>query len=310
VGEAWSVFMASGPEFSNADKPKPMFVVGMPGDVGVNQLADFLITTKGPQPGAKLIVWNSRDPVSGPGSNAMWDVHFRIGGANGTDINPSNCPSGNGSTAPASQCSGAYMMMHLAPTSSCYLENVCGWTADHDIDAKGQINVYNGRGLLVESQGPVWMYGTGMEHNLYYQYNFRNAKNIMMGMLQAETPYFQPSTDTPWAPTDPTDPPFCTGDPRCQMALALYMVGSSSIFNYGSGFYSFFNTWSQDCQKTPGGPNCQLDMVNIQDSTKIYMYALSTYGSVNMLTQKERYSNASENPNTFCSTMAVNLNWF
>lgn len=37
------------------------------------------------------------------------------------------------------------------------------WLADHDLDGDGksQITVYSGRGVLSESQGPVWMIGTG-----------------------------------------------------------------------------------------------------------------------------------------------------
>lgn len=37
------------------------------------------------------------------------------------------------------------------------------WLADHDLDAGGspQISLFSGRGLLSESQGPVWLIGTG-----------------------------------------------------------------------------------------------------------------------------------------------------
>lgn len=59
------------------------------------------------------------------------------------------------------------------------------------MDYDDQINVYNARGLLVESQGPVWMYGTAFEHSLLYQYNLVNAKNVLMSQIQTETPYFQ-----------------------------------------------------------------------------------------------------------------------
>lgn len=55
-------------------------------------VVDFMISTRGPQPGAKLIEWNMHDPAGAPGSCGMWDVHYRIGGAIGTNMNPSNCP--------------------------------------------------------------------------------------------------------------------------------------------------------------------------------------------------------------------------
>ena len=37
------------------------------------------------------------------------------------------------------------------------------WLADHDLDIAGeaQISLYSGRGIYSESQGPVWMVGTG-----------------------------------------------------------------------------------------------------------------------------------------------------
>jgi len=37
------------------------------------------------------------------------------------------------------------------------------WQADHDLDGDGSsmVTVYSGRGLLSESQGPVWLVGTG-----------------------------------------------------------------------------------------------------------------------------------------------------
>jgi len=310
VGEAWSVLMAAGAGFNDSNNPKPMLKVGNAGEMGVAQLMDFVISTQGPQPGAKLVEWNMHDPMGMPGSCGVWDVHFRIGGADGTNINPTNCPSNDGTNSPASSCTGAWGLFHITPTGSCYLENMWGWTADHDIDHGSQINVYNGRGFLCESQGPVWMYGTAMEHNVLFQYSLVGAKNIFMGMIQTETPYYQPSMNTPFMTSDPRDPQFCTGDKRCQMSLALNINSSSNVFLYGAGLYSFFNVWGQTCLHTTGGPSCQLEMVKIRDSKNIYVYALNTYGSVYMLTQMETYSQASANANTFCSTAIVDLNLF
>jgi len=302
--------MATGSGFGDATQPKPMLLVGKPGESGVAQLMNFVVSTMGPVPGAILIEWNMQDPVGVPGSCGVWDFHFRIGGATGTNISPTNCPRGDGSNAPASQCTGAFMLFHITTTGSCYMENVWGWTADHDLDHGSQINVYNGRGLFCESQGPVWLYGTAMEHNVYYQYNFQGAKNVIMGMIQTETPYFQPSTNTPFAPSDASDPRYCTGDVRCNMALALNINSSSNIFTYGAGLYSFFDVWDQTCLRTAAGPSCQLEMVKVRTSKQIYFYALSTYGSVNMLTMDETYSSAADNRNTFCSTSIVDLNLF
>ena len=203
--------------------------MGTAGDSGVAQLVDLLITTQGPLPGAKLVEWNMADPEGAPGSAGMWEVHFRIGGAIGTQINPTNCPRGDGSNATAAECAGSWALLHITSKATAYLENVWGWVADHDLDYDDQINVYNARGLLIESQGPVWLYGTAFEHSLLYQYNLHGAKNVLLAMIQTEQPYFQPAPLTPFdtsagssvlAGAD-TDPTYCTGDSRCNMALAL-----------------------------------------------------------------------------------------
>jgi hypothetical protein len=308
VGEVWSVLMADGAAFKDANNPKPMLQIGSAGQTGVAQLIDFMISTRGAQPGAKLIEWNLRDPAGAPGSNGMWDVHYRIGGAIGTNIDPNNCPRGDGTRAPQSTCNGAWGLLHLTSTSSVYLENVWGWTADHDIDMGAQVNVYNTRGLLVESQGPVWMYGTAMEHNVLYQYNLHGANNIFMGAIQTETPYFQPSANTPFARTAPSDPTFCNNDRTCNMAYGLVINNSTNVYLYSAGLYSFFDVWDQGCLQ--GQPNCQMNMVQITNSKKIYMYALSTYGSVYMLSSDQAYSRAADNKDTFCATAIVNLNYF
>jgi hypothetical protein len=54
------------------------------------------------------------------------------------------------------------------------------------------------------------------------------ARNVYMGMIQTETPYFQPAANTPFLDkassvlaAHSTDPTFCTGDSRCNMAYAV-----------------------------------------------------------------------------------------
>jgi len=307
-GEAWSVLMADGSAFKDASKPTPVLQIGKAGQTGIAQFADFMISTRGPQPGAKLIEWNLHDPANAPGSNGLWDVHYRIGGAIGTNISPSNCPRGDGGNAPEGTCTGAWALLHITSSASLYLENVWGWTADHDIDGHDQLNVYNTRGLLCESQGPVWMYGTAMEHNVLYQYNLNGAKNIFMGAIQTETPYYQPSTRTPFKTSHPTDPTFCNNDPTCNAAYGLVINNSTSVYVYSAGLYSFFKTWSQDC--LTGQPNCQINMAQIKDVKHVYMYALSTYGSTYMLSTDQPYSKAVSNKDTFCATSIVNTNFF
>ncbi|KAJ7239628.1 hypothetical protein C8J57DRAFT_1086227 [Mycena rebaudengoi] len=70
---------------------------------------------------------------------------------------------------------------------------------DHDLDdpAESKLNVFSGRGVLVESTGPVWLVGTVSEHHVIYQYAFNKARDIWAGLIQTETPYFQPTPKPP-----------------------------------------------------------------------------------------------------------------
>lgn len=61
-----------------------------------------------------------------------------------------------------------------------------------DIDGDPQITIFSGRGILSESQGPVWLIGTGSEHNVVVQYNIANAANHFLGVIQTESPSWQP----------------------------------------------------------------------------------------------------------------------
>lgn len=309
LGEAWSVLVAGGdPEtgkFADAANPVPLLRVGRDGEVGTVQLVDLLLTSEGPQVGSVLVEWNIAGTSAGDAG--MWEVHFRIGGAVGTNINPSTCPRGDGSSATEEACSGVHTLLHITSSGSGYFENIWGWVADHDLDYDDQINVYSARGLLCESRGPVWLYGTAFEHNVLYQYNFASAQNVFMGMIQTETPYFQPSANTPFSsiPRIASDPEYCTGDARCDMALAMSVRSSSDVFLYGGGLYSFFSCWDQTCLSE--SPDCQLELVRIDNESSVHLFGLNTYGSVFMLAQTEDYAKASDNSNTFCSTAAADL---
>jgi len=91
--------------------------------------------------------------------------------------------------------------------SSLWSQGTWVWLADHDLDLQGEemITAYSGRGILSESQGPVWMIGTACgltwalffnmfsnlstaaEHHVIYQYNLVRAKNHYMGLIQTES---------------------------------------------------------------------------------------------------------------------------
>lgn len=165
VGEGFSVIMSSGSFFNDMSNPKPVVKVGNAGDTGTISMLDLIISTQGQQRGAVLIEYNLASPLSA--LSGMWDVHTRVGGFTGSNLQYSNCPKQPDSTGTTGSgannaCIGAYMSMHITSSASgLYMENCWLWTADHDIDdpQNRQITVYNGRGLLIESTvGNIWLF--------------------------------------------------------------------------------------------------------------------------------------------------------
>ncbi|KAJ7831999.1 exo-beta-1,3-glucanase [Mycena leptocephala] len=108
----------------------------------------------------------------------MWDVHVRLGGTKGTNINAANCPTGS---TDMSKCASAFLGLHIRSWGSRYFENVWVWNADHDLDdaAESKLNVFTS------------------EHHVIYQYAFNNVVDIWAGLKQTETPYFQPTPNPP-----------------------------------------------------------------------------------------------------------------
>ncbi|KAJ7863576.1 exo-beta-1,3-glucanase [Mycena leptocephala] len=278
VGEFWTTILGSGSSFSDATKPQPVLQVGNPGDKGTVEISDIVVSTVGGSAGAICIEWN---PTGDAGAVGMWDVHVRIGGAIGTKIQVSQCPT----TSTATQCMGAFLGLHIL--GSGYFENVWVWTADHDLDDPGQgrINSFTARGIFIDhAPGPVrprWLVGTASEHAVFYQYSIVGSQYVYAGMIQTETPYYQP---TPAPPT-----PFSTNaewdDPswgNSGSAWALTISQSSNVYVYGAGLYSFFVSYSQDCKTSV---DCQKSLVLVDDdSAAIFIYSLSTIGATTMLT--------------------------
>lgn len=86
---------------------------------------------------------------------------------------------------------------------------------------------------------------------MFYQYNFNAASNIFAGMLQTESPYFQP-TPSPPAPFAgvvglfPSDPTYsCASTTNefsgCDESWAVIITKSENIFIAGAGIYSVCN---------------------------------------------------------------------
>jgi glucan 1,3-beta-glucosidase len=123
VGEGWSQIMATGSYFQDQNNPNVMIRVGNAGDTGSVQIQDMLFTVQGGTAGCILMEWNIAQ--SSQGSAAMWDSHFRVGGAAGSNLQVSNCQD----AGPTVNCTAAAMLLHLTPTSSGYFENVWAWVA-------------------------------------------------------------------------------------------------------------------------------------------------------------------------------------
>ncbi|KAK7023972.1 pectate lyase superfamily protein-domain-containing protein [Favolaschia claudopus] len=293
VGEAWSVIAGRGSAFQNANSPQVVVQVGAPGSTGLVEINDIIFSTIGPTAGAIVVEWNVKQ--SSQGSAGMWDSHIRLGGTAGTNLQISQCPSsGSGGTA---NCMAAYAALHLTPQSSGYFEGTWVWLADHDLDSggQGQISIFSGRGILSESAGPVWMIGTASEHHTLYEYNLVKASNHYLGLIQTESPYYQPNPAPPAPFTVNTafqDPSNWSG---ITAAWGLRVTSSTNIIVFGAGLYSFFQNYGQNCL-TP--VNCQSQITNIDSTSSVNIYGLSTVGTTFQLSVNQAgVINQSQNAN-------------
>ena len=309
TGEIWPLILAGGDRaFKEQTRPRPVFQVGRPGEKGAVELSELMFETAGPQPGAVMIEWNVAEESQG--ASGMWDVHVRIGGSAGTGLQLAQCGKAPEKAAEADPaCFGAHTMLHVTPQASAYIENCWFWVADHDLEPaanNSQINVFNGRGVLLESQAPVWLWGTASEHSVLYNYQLRNASNAYLALIQTETPYFQgnPEATTPFVVDAARgDPDFstCQGAAGCARAWGVRAVDSRDVFVFGAGLYSFFDNYAQECLDTE---SCQANMVSLENSA-VHFFGLSTKAAVNMLTvDGQSAALDADNRNNFCATLA------
>ncbi|KAI9159157.1 Glucan 1,3-beta-glucosidase [Paramyrothecium foliicola] len=293
VGELWPQIMGYGDYFSNEDSPQVMVRVGNKGDSGVVEISDMLWSVKGATAGAIMMEWNVRESIQG--SAAMWDSHFRVGGAFGTELTRAECPKGSSVNR---DCMAAFLLFHVTTEASGYFENVWVWTADHDMDVAvpggvetttdAQINIFTGRGVLIESQGPCWFYGSGSEHHQLYQYQLSGAKDIFMTHIQTESPYYQPAPDAlaPYkAGALPNDPLFeeCDQGTTCADAWAIRVLNSRDVLIYTAGLYSWFNEYAQDCLVPE---DCQERVVETSYTSGFWMYNIFSKGVVEIFTPR------------------------
>ena len=130
------MILAAGSYFSDMANPKPVLQIGSAGDSGSVELSDFVVATRGATEGAILIEYNMVSSAGSP--SGMWDVHTRIGGFAGSQLQVAQCAKNPSSTTINPNCIAAFMSMHITPGSTgLYLENnwvgrakTNRWTAD------------------------------------------------------------------------------------------------------------------------------------------------------------------------------------
>lgn len=299
VGEVWSVLMGSGRAFQDADHPQVVFRAGHPKEMGTLEVSDIIFSVRGPAPGAIIVEWNARQFDDRPGTVGLWDSHIRIGGFAGSNLEAEQSPSRVPTVAESGRA--GFLGLHITKHASCYASNVWVWIGDHDLDmgSHRQINIFCARGVLVEADpGPVWLYGTGSEHSVLYQYNFNRARNVAMFVGQTETPYML-GNDFPLA-ADICPPkaqwgdlvPFFPGgdgkrvdesnDSHVHRSWGVVVQHCRQCFMYGLNLYSFFDAYGQDGLQTAKG--CQRALLRIQTDKKsplrdaVYIFQLVQVG--------------------------------
>ncbi|KAH7869703.1 exo-beta-1,3-glucanase [Lentinula edodes] len=140
------------------------------------------------------------------------------------------------------------------------------------------------------------------EHHSLYQLQLDNAQNHYLGLFQTEIPYYQPSPESPSPFTSSTtynDPTtFDSG-----FAWAVNVVSSTDIIFFGAGLYSFYNDYTQDCLDTM---SCQPQLVNIDSTSSVTIYSLSTIGATYQLSvENTGIVNQSDNIDGYQSTVTV-----
>lgn len=176
--------MGKGAKFQDEAVPRAVVQVGRPGDISIIEIQDMMFTVGSPTSRAVIVECYAAQATQG--SVGLWgkfdlvyqrvqsmliglaDSHIRVGGATGSDLQLAQCPKLSGQVNP--KCKAASLMLHLKPNSTAYIENMWAWVADHDLElvcisrnpnlltddnslpTQDQIDIYAGRGVLIESK--------------------------------------------------------------------------------------------------------------------------------------------------------------
>ncbi|KAB8236122.1 uncharacterized protein BDW43DRAFT_308392 [Aspergillus alliaceus] len=161
--------MATGGKLEDTMNPHPAGWVGKPGDVGVVEIQNIMIITSCFY-SLPLAYPICLDSPYGPSTLGIQDIlkesYFRVCGALGFNLQAKDCP--KQASTPNKKCIAASLLLHITESASAYMENVWAWIADHDLDAlsQDQVDIYSARSILIESKGPIWLYGASSEITL------------------------------------------------------------------------------------------------------------------------------------------------
>lgn len=109
-----------------------------------------------------------------------------------------------------------------------------------------------------------------------------------MGLIQTESPYYQPILSAPapfTAGTFRSDPGFtdCAADDgTCGMAWGARIVDSWSVYMLGTGLYSWHTNYDQTCINDNEN-DCQTRMLETLQSYDVWLYNLVTVGAVEVI---------------------------
>lgn len=136
-----------------------------------------------------------------------------------------------------------------------------------------------------------------------------------MGMIQTETPYYQPTPNAlvPFPSVSSlNDPNFgssCAGvSGNCAAAWGLRVINSKNILVYGAGLYSFFSDYSTTCSTFAAGQTCQSRIASIEGggTSNVNIYGLNTIGAQSMLNRDgQSVAWYADNVNNFPSSVGV-----
>ena len=166
------------------------------------------------------------------------------------------------------------------------------------------------------------MYGTASEHALLYQYSLHHAANVLLAMIQTESPYFQGHNFEPASKSVVSHPKY--PDPDCakryargpnvpdwtydtvmeDRALGLHISHGTDIFVLGSGQYSFFDSYGQ---RSLADHACQRRLCVLErDLSNVWLMNLASVGA-QVILSVDGADYVMERPHRegFCSTLSL-----